>query len=71
MNGAAHSARLIALQSAMLALLVEYQTEHGKGDTLTAVYSCAHRSYPEDDPYTFDLVLTDNGMPVAGEGGIL
>lgn len=64
MQEAMHAARLVAAQSALFALLVEQQGENLVGvDGITVSLS--------NDPEigsTLDVIYTDKGRPVAGEG---
>lgn len=57
-----HAARLVAVQSALLALLIDQQSQqihHLDGVTVTL-------SDPADG--SLDIIYTSNGAPVAGEG---
>jgi len=63
MEQAMHAARLVAAQSALLALLFEQQGDNlHKVDGLTVSLS--------QEPHTagMDVIYTANGQPVGGEG---
>jgi hypothetical protein len=64
MQQAMHAARLVAAQSALLALLIEQQ-----GEQLEAVDGVTV-SLARDPEMgcTLDVIYTDKGRPVAGEG---
>ena len=63
MEQAMHAARLVAVQSALLALLFEHQGDNlHKVDGLTVTLS--HEPHSEG----MDVVYTANGQPVGGEG---
>ena len=58
-----HAARLVAAQSALLALLIEQQgdnIENVDGVTVTLAF--------DGESTGLDVVYTSNGRPVAGEG---
>lgn len=58
-----HAARLVAAQSALLALLVEQQgdnIENVDGVTVTLAF--------DGESTGLDVIYTSNGRPVAGEG---
>ena len=58
-----HAARLVAVQSALLALLFEQQGDNlHKVDGLTVILS--HEPQSEG----MDVIYTSNGHPVGGEG---
>lgn len=64
MQDAAHTARLVAAHSALLALLIDQQGENvAPIDGVTASF----RSDP-DMGFTFDVIYTAKGVPMAGEG---
>lgn len=63
MEQAMHAARLVAAQSALLALLIEQQgdnIENVDGVTATLAY--------DGESTGLDVIYTSNGRPVAGEG---
>lgn len=64
MQAAMHAARLVAVQSALLALLAEQQGEHeGAFDGINATLSA--------DPLeglVLDVTYTRQGLPMSGEG---
>jgi len=63
MEQAMHAARLVAVQSALLALLFEQQGDNlHKVDGLTVTLS--HEPQSEG----MDVIYTANGQPVGGEG---
>ena len=63
METAMHAARLVAVQSALLALLFEQQREQiANVDGLTVTLS--HEPHSEG----MDVIYTSNGQPVGGEG---
>lgn len=63
MQAAMHAARLVAAQSALLALLVEQQDENPHPvDGITVSFTHAEHSQ------SIDFVYTSNGLPVGGEG---
>lgn len=64
MQQAMHAARLVAAQSALLALLMEQREEHA--EIISGV--TATLSWEFDLGGSLDLVYTSNGRPVAGEG---
>lgn len=58
-----HAARLVAAQSALLALLIEQQgdnIENVDGVTVTLAF--------DGESTGLDVIYTSNGRPVAGEG---
>ena len=64
MQESMHAARLVAAQSALLALLTEQRYEHIEGlDGITV--SLTHDA---EMGCTLDVIYTDKGRPVAGEG---
>ena len=64
MQEAMHAARLVAAQSALLALLTEQRTEHMEGlDGVTVSLS-----HDAETGCSLDVIYTDKGRPVAGEG---
>ena len=59
-----HAARLVAAQSALLALLTEQRSENFEGlDCITVSLS-----HDPDMGCNLDVVYTDKGRPVTGEG---
>lgn len=58
-----HAARLVAAQSALLALLIEQQ-----GDNIEKVDGVSVTLVFDGELTAFDVVYTSNGRPVAGEG---
>lgn len=67
MNTAAyHAARMVALHSALLALLTEF-AEDIPADTVHASLSFGMIDHQDDVP-AFDLFYTSKGLPVGGEG---
>ncbi len=63
MEQAMHAARLVAAQSALLALLIEQQgdnIENVDGVTVTLAF--------DGESTGLDVIYTANGRPVAGEG---
>ena len=63
MEQAMHAARLVAVQSALLALLIEQQgdnIENVDGVTVTLAF--------DGESTGLDVIYTSNGRPVAGEG---
>jgi len=63
MEQAMHAARLVAAQSALLALLIEQQgdnIENVDGVTVTLAF--------DGESTGLDVIYTSNGRPVAGEG---
>lgn len=63
MHAAIHAARLVAVHSALLALLAEQQAEHeGAFDGITANLSA------DLDGYSLDVSYTRQGLPITGEG---
>lgn len=65
-DNAYHAARMVALHSALLALLIEF-SEDAQADTIHARLFMADASVPRDFP-TFDLHYTLKDVPVGGEG---
>lgn len=63
MQTAMHSARLVAAQSALLALLVEQQDE--TPHKVDGVTICLTHS---SDIQAMDVTYTSQGLPIAGEG---
>lgn len=63
MEQAMHAARLVAVQSALLALLFEQQ-----GDNLHKVDGLTVSLTHEPETGGMDVIYTANGMPVGGEG---
>lgn len=58
-----HAARLVAAQSALLALLIEQQGDNIENvDGVTATLSF------DGESTGLDVIYTSNGRPVAGEG---
>ena len=65
MQEAMHAARLVAAQSALLALLIEQQDEHIEVvDGITVTLALSHEAIGT----TCDVIYTANGRPVSGEG---
>jgi len=62
METAMHAARLVAVQSALLALFTEQQGQQDQLDGMTVVFS----HFPDSN--SLDVTYTRNGTPVAGEG---
>lgn len=63
MEQAMHAARLVAAQSALLALLIEQQCDNiEKVDGVTATLAF------DGESTGLDVIYTSNGLPVAGEG---
>ena len=63
MEQAMHAARLVAAQSALLALLIEQQGDNIENvDGVTATLSF------DGESTGLDVIYTSNGRPVAGEG---
>lgn len=63
MEQAMHAARLVAAQSALLALLIDQQGENIEnvdGVTVTLAF--------DGESTGLDVIYTSNGRPVAGEG---
>ena len=58
-----HAARLVAVQSALLALLFEQQ-----GDNLHKVDGLTVTLTNEPETSVMDVIYTVNGQPVGGEG---
>lgn len=63
METAYHAARMVAVQSALLALLSEQD-----GDNIHPVDGLAASLCRDVDGITLDLIYTHKGQPVAGEG---
>lgn len=63
MTEAMHAARLVAVQSALLALLFEQQ-----GDAFQAVDGVTVTLNHEPDGAGLEVIYTHKGNPVAGEG---
>ena len=64
MQEAMHAARLVAAQSALLALLTQQRMEHMEGlDGVTVSLS-----QDAESGCSLDVIYTDKGRPVAGEG---
>ena len=63
METAMHAARLVAVQSALLALLFEQQ-----GDNLQKVDGLTVTLSHEPQSEGMDVIYTANGQPVGGEG---
>ncbi|WP_291519295.1 hypothetical protein [Acidovorax sp.] len=63
MQEAMHAARLVAAQSALLALLVEQQ-----GDQLEKVDGVSVTLAYDGETTGLDVIYTANGRPVSGEG---
>lgn len=63
MEQAMHAARLVAVQSALLALLFEQQ-----GEQITNVDGLTVTLSHDRDGSSLDVIYTANGSPVAGEG---
>lgn len=63
MQEAMHAARLVAAQSALLALLIEQQ-----GDNIARVDGVTVSLSTSDDGTGLDVIYTANGRPVGGEG---
>lgn len=63
MDEAMHAARLVAAQSALLALLFEQQ-----GDAFVNVDGVTVTLSQEPDGTCVDVVYTSKGLPVGGEG---
>ncbi|TWG38197.1 hypothetical protein ATF69_2139 [Acidovorax delafieldii] len=63
MQEAMHAARLVAAQSALLALLIEQRGDHIEnvdGVSVTLAF--------DGETTGLDVIYTSNGMPVGGEG---
>lgn len=63
MQEAMHAARLVAAQSALLALLIEQRGDHMErldGVSVTLAF--------DGETTGLDVLYTSNGQPVAGEG---
>lgn len=60
---AMHAARLVAAQSALLALLIEQQ-----GDNIARVDGVTVSLSTSDEGTCLDVIYTANAMPVGGEG---
>ena len=63
MQEAMHAARLVAAQSALLALLIEQQ-----GDNIARVDGITVSLSHTEEGQGLDVIYTANGQPVAGEG---
>ena len=63
MQQAMHAARLVAAQSALLALLIEQQ-----GDNIEKVDGVTVTLAFDGESTGLDVIYTSNGRPVAGEG---
>jgi hypothetical protein len=63
MQQAMHAARLVAAQSALLALLIEQQ-----GDNIENVDGVTATLAFDGESTGLDVIYTSNGRPVAGEG---
>ena len=63
MQQAMHAARLVAAQSALLALLIEQQ-----GDNIENVDGVTATLTFDGESTGLDVIYTSNGRPVAGEG---
>ncbi|WP_374670195.1 hypothetical protein [Acidovorax temperans] len=63
MEQAMHAARLVAAQSALLALLIEQQ-----GDNIENVDGVTATLAFDGESTGLDVIYTSNGRPVAGEG---
>lgn len=63
MQQAMHAARLVAAQSALLALLIEQQ-----GEQITPLNGITVSLSHDDEGTSLDVIYTANGAPVAGEG---
>lgn len=64
MQTAMHAARLVAVHSALLALLTEQQGEHeGAFDGINATLSADPL-----DGFSLDVSYTRQGLPMSGEG---
>lgn len=63
MQQAMHAARLVAAQSALLALLIEQQ-----GDNIEKVDGVTVALAFDGESTGLDVIYTSNGLPVAGEG---
>lgn len=63
MQEAMHAARLVAAQSALLALLIEQQ-----GDNIARVDGVTVSLSTSDHGTGLDVIYTANGRPVVGEG---
>jgi len=63
MQEAMHAARLVAAQSALLALLIEQQ-----GDNIARVDGVTVSLFISDEGTGLDVIYTANCMPVGGEG---
>lgn len=63
MQQAMHAARLVAAQSALLALLIEQQ-----GENLEKVDGVSVTLAFDGEGTGLDVIYTSNGRPVAGEG---
>lgn len=63
MQQAMHAARLVAAQSALLALLIEQQ-----GEQITPLDGVTVSLSHDQEGTSLDVIYTANGAPVAGEG---
>ena len=63
METAMHAARLVAAQSALLALLIEQQ-----GDNIARVDGITVCLSHTEEGQGLDVIYTANGQPVGGEG---
>ena len=63
MHEAMHAARLVAAQSALLALLIEQQ-----GDNIARVDGVSVTLAFDGETTGLDVIYTASGMPVGGEG---
>ncbi len=63
MQDAMHAARLVAAQSALLALLIEQQ-----GDRIENVDGITVSVSLNEEGTDLGILYTSNGMPVGGEG---
>lgn len=63
MQQAMHAARLVAAQSALLALLIEQQ-----GEQITPLNGVTVSLAHDQEGTSLDVIYTSNGAPVAGEG---
>lgn len=62
MDDAVQTARLVAAQSALLALLVE-RRQYSQADAVQVIVT-----YDHIEGVTLDVVYLESGRPVAGEG---
>lgn len=63
MEQAMHAARLVAAQSALIALLIEQQ-----GDNFVSVDGVTVSYAHSEEGDSFDVIYTSKGVPVGGEG---